>query len=359
MEIRFYNKDTTKVSPNIEGHCIYPCVLIADKVMFNSISACIMIIYVDLDKLTISKFIEVFRENAEENDETSDEIATLVEMDRTIKKLNQLKHKDKKAISTLHLCKSAIQALKLEFKDFLEENLIGLNMFSLIGFVEKGIIELKPMGFFADELKEDTYIQEISNTLTEQKDILLLDDSIEKLFSFSLFNSAESGACDFIKIPLWDFPPFSGLSFEQMNYTREQLKPAMASLVDKIKILSQQIFPLSWGEENLNKIKQLCTEIIEPQIATVQQAIDESLYLIKQRNSFSAQTKIKCCLAIASAETLVNYYEKNEIVLPYVASELKDQIGKHIDLKASIPFFYFEISEEVLDTISTKLAEFK
>ena len=77
----------------------------------------------------------------------------------------------------------------------------------------------------------------------------------------------------------------------------------------------------------------------------VQQAIDESLYLSKIKNNSPANYGLTFCLGIGSAETIVDFYQKNEIVEPYEANEIKNRISRHINLKSTYIFTYFEVHD--------------
>jgi len=75
----------------------------------------------------------------------------------------------------------------------------------------------------------------------------------------------------------------------------------------------------------------------------VQQAIDESIFLSKSKNNYPENYGLTFCLGIAPAETIINYYQQNKIIEPFEANELKTRISRHINLKSTNIFTYFEI----------------
>ena len=103
----------------------------------------------------------------------------------------------------------------------------------------------------------------------------------------------------------------------------------------------------------------MCTEKIIPHISPLQQTIDECIYISKARNQLPKKFNLRLCLGIASADTIISFYEKTEVLLPYVSNEIKDQAGKHIDMKSSHIFVYCEIYEmdEIQEVISTSVSD--
>jgi len=144
------------------------------------------------------------------------------------------------------------------------------------------------------------------------------------------------------------------LSYTQLKYTREDFKPALLPFKLNLKELSDEIFSIPFLPENRSQLKQLSRDNLMHLTEPIQQAINASLYISQIKNSSAENTGLRFCMGIASAETLIGYFEKTKTVLPYVAEEIRQQTARHIDLKSSYLFAYFEILNDNLnDTTRT------
>ena len=194
-----------------------------------------------------------------------------------------------------------------------------------------------------DDNQEHKYIKDIANVLINRENILLLDQYIEEIFPYSKLPSFDKASNGFIKIPLWDFPFIKGLSYLELKYTKEELKQILVPFKSGLKELSEQLSVLSYSEDNFTQIEQIVKDKILNDIAPIQLSINESLYLCKLRNQQGDKSKFKLCLGISSAENIVSFYEKAEILLPYVANETKQNLIKHMDINTCSVFMYYEI----------------
>ncbi|MEI8203379.1 MAG: hypothetical protein WCH34_10235 [Bacteroidota bacterium] len=319
--------------------------LIADNVTYVSMSALIMHNYKDTptmgNELTVKCF-KSFSKDIKDGEHMAKQLETAFNM---VKSTLKIKHKNQNDLRVLAHFKTMIELCKTMIMKKIESVLRSFNLFVFLGFVDDKVMEVVSMDCFHDKELEHAYIMGIRQTLSERNAILSFDQIIEELVPNQTLSASKINSSDFIKIPLWDFPPLIGLTYEQIKYTRENLQASFAQFKIELTELSDQIFNLSFNTENLPQIKQLCNEKIIPLISPVQQAIDESIYISRNKNQLPKKFNLRFCLGIASAETIINFYEKTEVLLPYVTSEIKDQTGKHIDLKSSHIFVYCEIEE--------------
>ena len=103
------------------------------------------------------------------------------------------------------------------------------------------------------------------------------------------------------------------------------------------------MFPLSFLPENYQRIKQLCSEKLNYQSQTIEQTIHEHIYISKLKNQYAQNFGTRLYFGITSVENVINYYEKAEIVPDYVANEIKLQVSRHVDLKATLLFTYYVV----------------
>ena len=189
--------------------------------------------------------------------------------------------------------------------------------------------------------KEDYYISELSETIINRQNLFAFDTSLDTLFKPTQLDDIEDHDFDFISIPLWKIPPLFGMTYEQMQYSRDNLREPLDPFKNKLKELSMQLFPLDFSSENMQQIRQLCIEKIIPYQKSIQKNIDESLFITQLRNKFPSDLYQTFYLGITSAENLVHYFEKTKNIEPYVCTQIKQQISRHINPKASYVFTYF------------------
>lgn len=229
--------------------------------------------------------------------------------------------------------------MKLYYGEHLDRH----RLTEMLPFHKDDIWILKMAGMDGNPRLENHLIPELVETITEREAMLSLDESVDTLFKYTMIDSDDIKKCDFIKIPLWRFPPNVLTTYEQLKYTRDSLKPTFEPFNNKLKELSAQLFDINFEPGNIHKMKQLCREALLSFVSPIQTSINESLYMAKMINNFPEDSYLKFCLGIAPVHTLINYYEKNTIVESYVTNEIKEQIARHINMNATYVFSYFEM----------------
>ena len=343
MNLSFYNIDCPKYLYNNELVCIHPNILLADSFVTSSMSSIFLTTYLELETYSdemIYKLYELFFSKQEGAQEFVDRVK---ENYPFVKKTQQKKHKTKADLSVIGNFKTIIRAMLKQLIAYYENRLKNAGTFHLLPFVDDGILKLTFLRFMDLPDTEAQFITDISATIFERESILQFDPSVEEMFNFTPYDFSKTKETEFIKIPLWNLPRISGLSYEEMQHIRQHLKPALDLFKSQLKALSKELHAITYEDESLHLIKQKCIEGLSNFIEPVQHSINQSLYLNKLRNQFPSDHYLKFCLGISTAETLVNYYEKKEIIEPYMASEIKQRVERHIGLSSSNFFAYYEI----------------
>ncbi|MEI8201588.1 MAG: hypothetical protein WCH34_01155 [Bacteroidota bacterium] len=338
-----------------EAVSIHPNLLIADSLIYDTITATFFFSYIDIPTYGIEFIIKCFSSYFKEKEEFIQMAKDLKRLLPSYRKAKLKKNKTITDLNIIRLYKSMLETVKGMILKRTRRILMNYNLYVLLPFIDDKVLEINRNIWLEDENSEPAIIGEIATCLTEHQDILAFDQIIETLFPFSTLQSPKNETDGFIKIPLWNFPPIIGLTYEQIKQTRENLAPAFAPFKEDLKDISDQLFKLSYSSENFYTILQLVKNKLMPHLSPLQQSIDESLYLGKIRKQLSEKLNLQFCLGIASAETIINFYEKTEVVLPYISSEIKDQTRRHIDLQSSHIFLYYEINgiEEIKNTIKS------
>ena len=339
MDIIFINRVTSKINFVMEGTYIYSNLLLSDNALYVSFSAVNLLCYIRVPKFSDEDVIKSFAKMFNEEEDIKD-LEDIIRIYPSYKEYQKVKHKDKTTIMLIGHFKTIINSLRSRIQDDYMMLLKSYNLFEALPFIEDKILYVSAIEAKEVDLMEDPYIKLIVGTIIERECVLFLDGSIEDYFNFSTIDASENETVDFKKIPLCELPSFIGITYKEVKYTRDQLQEVLKPFKTHLKDLSDELFKLPFTNESQPQIKQLYNEKLSQFITPIQPAIDESIYLSKQKNIFPDKNAINYCLGITSVETLIDFYEKAEIVEPYVASEIKQQVSRHMDLKATIVFTY-------------------
>ncbi len=343
MNIHFFNIHDSKVEFSIEVVSLHPNLLMADEVMYDSMTSELILTYQGLPTFNddiIIRLVEDFR-----GDEESSQIVikTMRESQIVLKKLQQLKHKDKNALLFMGSHKASINNLRNALTSQIKEFIDFQWLTEFMPFIEQKILNLKYSNFYTYKNLEDPFIRGISETIIQRQAMLCLSETVDAVFTSTSLNDESENQFDFIKIPMWNFPPIRDLTYAQIKYTRDNLKPIFADFKTQVQELSEQLFPFTFSPENHQRIKQLCAEKLNHHSQTIEHAIHEHIYISKLKNQFAQNFGTRLNIGITSVENVINYYEKAEIVPDYVANEIKQQVSRHIDLKATFMFTYYVV----------------
>ncbi len=264
---------------------------------------------------------------------------------KTAKKKNKLVEE----MRFISIFKKNYTMLKLEIKRKLEWLIEASYIKPLIGFIEDKTWQSCSYDFTVLEVKESPYIREIAFSLIERKHILALDFCMEEHFSFSpisLINSDEAFP-DFIKIPMWKLPLLKNMTHQQLKYTRQDLQPKLLDFQKQLNELYEDLVNINYSSDNFDQIVQLCNQKLSHHIEPTQKTIDASLYISQHKNMNPADHGLYFNIGITSAATIVNYFEKGNIIEPYVATEIKQQVKRYMDLNSTFMFVYYTVNPPI------------
>jgi hypothetical protein len=343
MKFNFYNKKQSKIDYARELLSYQPNILIADSIMYDSMSANDMINLPLLDKyddVAIFKLATAYYHN------DAKKCADLEKCHYDLKYLSKLKHKNKDILVLEGKFKLLAKATRKILKTANEEHLASQNLLEMMTFAEEGILILNALNYFENDGKENFYIKQFITNIKDREAFFCLDQNVEEMHSFITLESNDYESCDFIKIPLLKFPILADLSYDKLKHTRDNLAAILLPFKNQCKELNEKLAEISFAKENLKEIAQWCNESIANNIIPVQKAIDDSLYISQQRNKTSGQNEMQLCMGVASTMFPVNYYEKNGIFAPYITSEIQKQLDRQMDVNSSGLFVYYKLRNE-------------
>ena len=146
---------------------------------------------------------------------------------------------------------------------------------------------------------------------------------------------------DFYSIPLFKITGNLDLTTEQMKLIRNQFSTISNTISEKINLFNKKIEELTVHSELINEISSFRDEI-NPDLTDIQQLIDENIYFRKIINSNENNIVYSYEMAICNYLTIIDYYEKNNTILSFVASNLKKQIEQFCNPNQFIIVFYLK-----------------
>ena len=264
--------------------------------------------------------------------------------------IKRQKYKNKDMIVMQQRGKRLFDSLKVVVVGWHEHYLTNFNILELQLFVERKIFNAWPCyGICQQEDKEDIHIKAIHTVILTDPDILVFDHLIEELMPFmaitngALQQDAPANKAEFIKAPLFEFPPLHGLSYEQMDYTRNKLSESFRPFKQQIEAFEVFLKTITFEKKNHEQIAAWFSEHIFPLLETIQQEINNDLYIRQALQSSPPSAKIKVLLGITSLKGMVDYYEKSEITKPYVADTIRRNMEREADISTSGLFFYHQL----------------
>jgi hypothetical protein len=346
MKISIFDKKCSEEDfENDEGYfdsyLVITGLMIADSVTLISDDPRINCIFIEVSELPDKDVIEwlkgMFRysKNCKKVIEYYDTIMPY------IKKLMYTKQRDKETMVQYINFKSDISNFKKEISHYRETLLNDLYLNEVLPFYKEGHLVSHALEDIPDPNKEDVYIKPLVSTLTGYDEIIGFSEFMEDNYYHEIGDSRED-ECDFIKIPFLNFPVIKDMNYSQLKFTRNDLAPALLSFKKCLNELSAELLKIPYTVENLPQIKELCSEKLIPQISPVQQKIDESIYLCQQKNKNPENTGIEIALGISSANFILESLEYIDVILPYVRSEINQQVGRFIMPESGKVFIYYQ-----------------
>ncbi len=343
MNISIFDSEESEIEFEHKFDNLQSMIFIADTLVLWVNAAWANMFTLDVETLADEQLLAYNLSLYKNNKKSVEEFESVGQFLKSAKKVKKIKLKSKEGLYVFNRYMTGIKLMKNSMT-FVHKGFVKFHQLEeLYPFVGDGIWQVPFVDYINDPKKEDVFIQPICEKMQQRDNLFVLDEKLEDFYLHSILEAPENTACDFIKIPLWEIQLAKELTYNQIKYTRDDLQPALLPFKTNLKELSEALIGINFLPENMARIKQLCGEKLLEHIAPVQQSLNDSLYLSHLRNQSAENTDSKLFLGIASAEMLLNYFDKIKLVQPYVISEIKQRLARHFDLKASCIFSYLQI----------------
>jgi len=347
MNICFLIHHTSKIGLDIEAVYLPLYLIMADDVTFISQLSQLVLSYSGLDKFADKHILQTGASMYNDNSEFLEMVHYFQGQLKVVNKLKSKKHKTRDDLVALTTFKNMINEVRELSRKRYDQILDGYYVKEKIPFIDDKIWYVGYRRGTERQDEEDAFIPIISDTLIEIEDLISLEYNIDAAFRIvNVEGIIDDYAFDYIKIPLWQFPPLFQISYEEVKHSRQQLQPPLQPFKEHLEKFRKEIYGLSFDDENKEKIRQSGMEIQSLFVQPVQQAVNNCIFLSKLKNAYADYIFLRFCLGITSAENIVEYYLGNKIIEPYMVSEIKKRIARESDLQASNVFCYFEAHNE-------------
>ncbi len=345
MKIVNLNKDPSRIDIFNEALSVFPNTMLAERLEMASLISYEFLGNIELEERSDEWMLRASLHAATGNEDAIKHIKEVQELHKITKQLKLKKIKNKQELVLINIHRTMVVEYRKAYHEYNIKRLKELKITELADFSKEEFWQLEVPQYDSNDNNENPYIQKLTTIIKEKEYIFAFDFQVEQEFTYTEFAATNALTSDFIKIPLWKFPMMTDMEFFQLKYTREDLKKPLLAFHTQFNECVKAMSELSFTADNCEKILHLFKQKIMPFQQPMQQAINDSLYCSQQRNKTEKDSGMTFNLGITSAENLIHYFERLEIVEPYIASEIKDRLGKEINLQSSCIFSYCTIEQ--------------
>lgn len=236
-----------------------------------------------------------------------------------------------------------------------EINLNMLNLFNIAGYYDLFDKDILWGNFLLNEYyeeitDEDCLIEYIHDAIINHDKYFFINlVYLSEYFRIAeidtdLYTVDDETTADFYSISLLNIPENINLSIEHIKICRNQILPKIQSLWSLLNDFNKQL-PKIQSTNDLEKIILDFNKTISNEKKKAQELIDNNLFIQKIINSGDNTNKLCFKIAFCTANTLIDYYEKDNTLLPFVAQSLKELIAKTEDLNSYQMVFYMQFND--------------
>ena len=202
MNFSYYNKNTSNINFKNELYSFHPNIILADTVKYQSMGACNILNYTDLDDFKEDFIVTIATRRWGKDGEHDNSMNSLAEQYKLFEKFNKSKRKSRDELIFMGKFKKSINSIKNYLRIEDENYLTEYNILEVIPFYKEDVLKLKLQDFYEGREIQEVYIREIANEMIAYENLLSFDMSVEEHFKYSISGDDENKGFDFIKIPL-------------------------------------------------------------------------------------------------------------------------------------------------------------
>ncbi len=290
-------------------------------------------------------------------DKQSDDFKIFKDIQEVMHLYNKQKSHQKHNIGVYNKRMNWLRVVKKSQKMQYEKSIYEKKAMELFPFLGKDIFWAEmTKTFLESKSTEDPYIKFILETFTKFNNMPLLTMNMNDSGSSSSWelwkNKTETDNLpEFLSCLLFRFPDVSGLSYEQLNYTRENLLKKLSQFNKQVDDLHEAVSELSYEAQHWEKLRNLLDEKLNSS-SDLQQKLESELYIQYAKNAGGTKS-FDVYVGITSLEVLANYHEKKGTLNAYSANTLRERLNLEEKHNRAIIFYNIQVS----DTATTSVGQ--
>ena len=307
-----------------------------------------------IDTLNVNWINHLMRTIFEEDNE---EFEKYIEMTAKFKELvgkNTNKHLSKQDLITRGKYYNWIEICRKLVKSKLEVILTDLFLIQFVGLEERKVSYSNiKNSYFISSIKEDETKVILYEYLKDDINTMLINKNFKnslKIKDISILNNRNDEKIDAYFIPLFRMP-FNISDF----YTSEILINLKSQIFQKFDSIASKINE-NIKQISLNKFDNSTSDILvkmydslAEENTSFQKEIDNNMYFKMIINNIKDCSFYQICLGVTTKNIIVDYYEKINVLEPFLAKSLKDKLELKYDLNSCKFFYYIDIIEPILN----------
>ncbi len=276
-----------------------------------------------------------------------------IEMHKNIEAIKRIKHKTKEDIVLLHKTHAIENAYKKYLNEFGAYVLKNIHVFDWLELMDKEIIELSSnWSYHGTSDAEDGLIPEISKSILDKEEFLLADGIIGTYIQETALEEDKkegllSNEPKIYSVPLVDILYGKDISKENLAVLRKDIQNKLNGISAKMDEFKASLHLEEFGDTVKEKTLDFYDSLKE-ESASFQTYVDEHMFIKQVLNSDKDCFRAQLRMGVSSIRTMINYFERSKILLPFVAKALEKQLEQNMDIDKCDAFLYIRLPEDIL-----------
>ena len=355
MKVNFFNRIETNVNMNIEGIYFYYLYLCAEKMKLNSLMPFDIALLEQIDLFSTSQIISCYYSFSIQNDPeaTLKEAEKNIQLHKNIDAVKRVKHKTKEQIVLLHKGQVMERMYKQYLNEYAAYALKSICVFNWLDLMDEEVVEFGGHLYYNEKSdKEDSLITEISKSIMDKEEFLLVDGIIGTYIKEAALEEHKkeellSKETKIFSFPLVDILYGKDISKENLAVLRKNTQSKLNGISAKMDDFKASLHYEEFGDSAKEKMIAFY-ESLKEERESFQSYIDEHMFIKQVLNSDKDCFRAQLRIGVSSIRTLITYFEKSKILLPFVANALEKQLEQKMDIDKCDAFMYIKLPEDIL-----------
>jgi len=320
MEVTIFNRKDSKVNDMTESLMLWSAFLLSEKVHFGGQMVAFLNFDMFFPRLSEEDKINFFKRYIPGLTKT-DSIEQIDSFYESYKFLRRLKHKSPKDIITIKKGERLIAAYQKIVTKWTHNILESFHYNELVPFVNEGK-ELYcwniPIGNIREHLNEEFFnFVNGALCLPEITQYHIAEFVNEKLI---------------LSTKLFEIPEQVSLSTSQVRIVRNELLDKFKSFSERLVDFNVKLQEIDYNKKNLKKLKKEYFDKACEDKSSLQDAIDNNLYMNQLKNKLEEDKTLSIYLGLASFNNILEFYKNADIIDDYIIMYVKDKIKGKLNM---------------------------